>query len=371
MNNNFQFYLPARIIFGKSAVNSLPEAVYKEENCVLLVTGSKSARNTGLADKVKTILKDKKIILFDKVAPEPDTEIIDEGIKLAKQNNCKAVIGLGGGSALDVAKAVAALVHEKSFISVADFLEVDGTRKLLIPGVPFIAVPTTSGTGSEVTKNSVIINKKLANKRSLRSDLIFARCAIVDPELTLTLSAKMTAETGLDALTHTIEGYISKKSNKFTDAMAIKSIELVQESLITAVKYPDNYEAREKMSLASLYGGILIANSGVGLVHAIAPFLGSLYGTTHGLAVAVLLPYMMEYNMPSTEGKIDDELIAAVKNISEEIGIPQALKELGIPEKDIPLIAEKSMTSVSIKINPAPIDYNSMVKLLQKCWAGS
>ena len=370
MNKIFQFYNPTKIIFGKGAVSKLAEEIRPDESRVLLVTGKSALKSSGFLGKLQNILKDKEVTLFDKVHSEPDTAVVDEGVKIAKDNKCKVVVGIGGGSVLDTAKAVASLMNEPNFASVADFLEVDGTRKLEIPGIGFIAVPTTSGTGSEVTKNSVIINRKLANKRSLRSDLIFARCAIIDPELTLTLPAKMTAETGMDALTHTIEGYTSKNSNSFTDSMALESIKLAQEALAIAVKQPDNYEAREKMSLASLYGGILIANSGVGLVHAISPFLGSLYGTTHGLAVGVLLPYIMEYNSSACPDKLNKTLISAVKKISKDIGIPSNLKELGIPEKDIPLIAEKSLTSVSIKINAREIDSKNMVELLQRCWVG-
>src|SRR3989339_278732 len=166
MKKMINFYLPTKIIFSKGAINSLPGALRSEESRVLLVTGRKSARNAQLSEQAIKILKGRDVVLFDKVFPEPDTEVIDEGIALAKINKCDVVIGIGGGSVLDVSKAIAAMLRENKFTGVADYLEVDGTKTLEAPGVPFIAVPTTSGTGSEVTKNSVIINRKLKNKRS-------------------------------------------------------------------------------------------------------------------------------------------------------------------------------------------------------------
>ncbi|OGS22142.1 MAG: hypothetical protein A2252_04665 [Elusimicrobia bacterium RIFOXYA2_FULL_39_19] len=368
INNNFEFYLPTKIVFGKGSINKLTREIKPGEKQVLLVTGRSAIRSSGLLARLENILKDKTVTLFDKVYPEPDIDIVDEGVKVARANNCSVVVGVGGGSVIDVAKAIASMCRQENFVSVADYMEVDGTKQLQIPGIPFIAVPTTSGTGSEVTKNSVLINKKLGTKRSLRSDLILARTALVDPELTLSLNKNLTAEPGMDALTHILEAYAAKNSSSFTDVMAREGIELVKSSLLKAVKNPDDYEAREKMSMASLYGGILLANAGLGLVHAIAPFVSVMYNVSHGLAVAVLLPHVLEYNAVECKDKLTPGLIAQVKEIAQELGIPKGISVFGVKKQDLPELARKSLTSVSVKNNPRNIDIDGMLELLSKCF---
>lgn len=382
----YEFNLPTKIVFGIDALNRLGEEVTGVGDSALLVTGKSAMRSCGILDRVRSILHPHfKLTIFDRVSPEPDTEVVDEATIQAKEKGCNLVIGLGGGSALDVAKATAGLTKEKGFGSVADYLEGEGTRKLTSPGIPFVAIPTTAGTGTEATMNAVIINKKLKTKRSFRSPYLFAKLAIIDPRLTVSMPTRITATSGMDTLVHLIEGYVSKKATPFTDAIAIDGIRFVAEGLIRAVKKGDDLPARERMSQASLFGGILISNSGLGIAHGISSFMGALYGVPHGLANAVLLPYVMEFNSSSSPEKfkrmaqalganlqgvsIEEASNAAVEMVKEilfQIGIPNRLSNVGIKETDLPLLAEKSLTSSSAKKNPKEVSYDDLLTLLKK-----
>ncbi|MDI6641844.1 MAG: iron-containing alcohol dehydrogenase [Elusimicrobiota bacterium] len=436
MYKSIQFFLPPKIVFGRGSINSLPDLINENQGSVLLVTGKNFSNNTGLTTKVMKLLHNKKIIHYDEVTPEPSTDLVDAGLQIAKSEQAEVVIGLGGGSAIDVGKAIAALMNEPGTStipntitsdasigssasptyptpatlhspyvipvpSVEDYLEGTHQQKIISSqGIPFIAVPTTAGTGAEVTKNAVLLSKTQKAKRSIRHDSLFPKVAVIDPELTLTLPPHITAQSGMDALTHLLEGYLTKNSNSITDAIALEGIKLVNTALITAVKEPENYTARERMSLAALFGGIVLANSGLGLAHGISSVLGGEFNIPHGLANAVLLPYVLEFNAESCKEKfikiayaLSDEMesgVATVLNLAtqtnEQISefvisrIKEILKEIGIPEKfsefdsefdmtadDIESIAKKSLTSSSTRGNPKDVKINDIVELLMKC----
>ena len=184
-----EFYLPTRVIFGKESLDRLGIELKSLGEPILLVTGRKALRESGILDRVNQILNKKKIasVLYDQVSPEPDTEVVDRGVTFARRNRCKVVVGIGGGSAIDVAKAIAGLGLEEDFASVAEYLEEEGSKRLNSYGLPFIAIPTTAGTGAEVARNAVIINRNTRSKRSFRSNYLFARIAIIDPTLTINL----------------------------------------------------------------------------------------------------------------------------------------------------------------------------------------
>jgi len=228
----WEFYLPTRIIFGRESLNRLGVEVKSLGEPVLLVTGKRAIRESGILDRVNRILNQEKIacVVFDQVSPEPDTEVVDRGVTFAGDNRCKVVIGIGGGSAIDVAKAIAGLALEENFASAAEFLEGEGSKRLNSYGLPFVAIPTTAGTGAEVARNAVIINRPTRSKRSFRSNYLFARIAIIDPTLTVNLPQEITASSGVDALTHLIEGYVCRKANLLTDVLAIRGISLVGEA---------------------------------------------------------------------------------------------------------------------------------------------
>lgn len=382
----YEFNLPTKIIFGIDALERLGEEVTRLGSSALLVTGKSAMQKSGILDCVRSIVPSRvKLSIFDRVLPEPDTEMVDEATHQVKEKGCDLVIGLGGGSALDVAKTCAGLANEGEFSSVADYLEGEGTKRLASPGIPFVAIPTTAGTGTEVTMNSVIINRTLKSKRSFRSPWLFAKLAIIDPRLTLSLPARVTATSGMDTLTHLIEGYISKKATTFTDPIALDGIKLVAEGLVRAVNGGNDLAAREKMCQASLFGGILISNSGLGIAHGISSFMGVLFQVPHGLANAVLLPYVMEFNLSACQEKFKRMALAlgqaiegfsgeeagrlaidSVKKIARDIGIPENLSRIGIDRADLPTLAKRSLTSSSTKKNPRVVNYDDLLKLLEK-----
>lgn len=383
-----EFYLPTRIIFGTGTLSQLGKEAKKFGTSIFLVTGRKALRESGTLEKVEKIFAEEGLgyYLYDRVSPEPDLETVDEAVKLCQRNDADLVVGIGGGSAIDVAKAVAGLAkiapdRDKSptgFTTVADYLEEmrpegENMKTLDAPGLPFLAVPTTAGSGAEVTMNAVIVNKKLKTKRSFRSAYLFAKLAIVDPELTVYLSPQITASSGMDALTHLLEGYLSKKANPFTDTLAIVGIKLVKQMLPEAVRNGHNLDARTTMSQASLFGGMVIANAGLGLIHGLGSFLGSLHHLPHGLACALVLPAVLEYNLESSperkevlEHILEGEPVEVVRNLMKEINLPERLSDLGLKEKDLEELARQSLTASSTKNNPREVSYEEVLDILKK-----
>jgi len=383
----WEFNLPTKVIFGRGSLNKLGREVKSLGRTILLVTGRRALRESGILDSVNRILNKEKIrsIIYDQVSAEPDIEVVDKGTVFARRNKCNVVVGIGGGSAIDVAKAIAGLALEEDFRSVAEYLEGEGTKRLNSYGLPFIAVPTTAGTGAEVTRNAVIVNRQTRSKRSFRSNYLFARMTIIDPALTVSLPKEITASSGIDTLSHLIEGYVSRKSNPLTDLLAIKGISLVGEALIAAYNNGADLEAREKMSLASLLGGIVLTNSGLGIAHGIAPFLGALYNVPHGVANGILLSHAIEFNLSSSiqkfksiaralgekiDGITDEEAgckaLSMVERMVKELKFPQSLTEFGVKPEGLAELAKKSLTSNSTRGNPRQVSYEDLLLLLKK-----
>ncbi len=384
----YEFNLPTRIIFGTGTLGQLGKEAKKFGTNIFLVTGRKALRESGTLEKVEKIFAEEGLgyYLYDRVNPEPDVETVDEAVKLCQKNESDLVIGIGGGSAIDVAKAVAGLskvtpYRDKSptgFITVADYLEEahpegEEMKTLTAEGLPFLAVPTTAGSGAEVTMNAVIVNKKLKTKRSFRSVYLFAKTAIIDPELTVYLSPPITASSGMDTLTHLLEAYLSKKANPFTDTLAIVGIKLVKQMLPEAVRNGHNLDARTTMSQASLFGGIVIANAGLGLIHGLGSFLGSLHHLPHGVACALLLPAVLEYNLESNPERkevltyvLEGKPVEVVRSLMKEVSLPERLSDLGVKEKDLQELAEKSLTASSTKNNPREVNAGEVLNLLKK-----
>jgi len=383
----WEFNLPTKVIFGRGSLNKLGREVKSLGRTILLVTGRRALRESGILDSVNRILNKEKIrsIIYDQVSAEPDIEVVDKGTVFARRNKCNVVVGIGGGSAIDVAKAIAGLALEEDFRSVAEYLEGEGTKRLNSYGLPFIAVPTTAGTGAEVTRNAVIVNRQTRSKRSFRSNYLFARMTIIDPALTVSLPREITASSGIDTLSHLIEGYVSRKSNPLTDLLAIKGISLVGEALIAAYNNGADLEAREKMSLASLLGGIVLTNSGLGIAHGIAPFLGALYNVPHGVANGILLSHAIEFNLSSSiqkfksiaralgekiDGITDEEAgckaLSMVERMVKELKFPQSLTEFGVKPEGLAELAKKSLTSNSTRGNPRQVSYEDLLLLLKK-----
>jgi alcohol dehydrogenase class IV len=290
---SFEFQTVARILFGAGAVTQAGALAQDFGRRALLVTG----RDVRHADRLITQLTAAGLgVVTFSVAGEPEIGTVEQGIKLAKAEQCDCVIGIGGGSVVDAAKAIAALMTNDG--ELLDYLEVIGRGKALTKAsAPYIAIPTTAGTGSEATRNAVLASPEHKLKVSLRSPLMLPLVALVDPELTYNLPPALTASTGLDALTQLIEPYVCLRANPLTDALCVESIRRAAWALPRAYANGGDHEARAAMSLVSLHGGMALANAGLGAVHGFAGPIGGMFPAPHGAVCAALLPHVMAMNL--------------------------------------------------------------------------
>lgn len=362
---HFEFATATRILFGEGTAAKLPELAQTFGVRPLVVTGASAKRASWLI----TALSAETFA----VPGEPTVELIREGAKRAQDAGCDLVISLGGGSAIDAGKAVAAVATNGG--EPLDFLEVVGKgRAITNPPLPFIAVPTTAGTGSEVTRNAVLGSTEHGVKASLRSPLMLPQVALVDPELTYELPSAVTASTGLDALTQLIEPYVCARANPLTDAICVEGIKHVAGALRRAYHDGLDREARRDMALASLFGGLALANAGLGVVHGFAAPLGGSWKAPHGALCAALLPHGMVANIAALRARAPghpalhrydvvarlltgrdkasaEDGIAWIHSLCAELHIP-ALRTWGITEADLPGVVEKAAHASSMKANP-------------------
>jgi alcohol dehydrogenase class IV len=378
----FKFATASRIIFGRGKSQNLGDFISEFGDRALLVTGSTPDRFTTTLASLK-----KAHIAFEifKVVSEPSVELILNGLNYAKEIGCEMVIAIGGGSVIDGGKAIAALVVNEG--NPMDYLEVIGKgQPLKYPSLPFIAVPTTAGTGSEVTQNAVLTSREHRVKISLRSPSMLPRIALVDPELTCSLSPELTASTGMDAFTQVLEPFVSKMSNPFTDLFCIEGMKRVSRSLVKAFDYGDDLDAREDMAFASLMGGLALANAKLGAVHGFAGPLGGMIPGPHGAICARLLPFVIETNIRAMrrrapadqaieryqeiariltrrESATSSDGVNWVKELSNRLGI-RALRDFGLEKKDIPIAIEKASRSSSMKGNPIALTKAELEEIL-------
>lgn len=386
LNAVFEFVTADRIIFGNGAVEKIYPIAQSFGKRALLVCGSGSVP----IKKVERILREAGIS-FDifRVESEPEIEIIKSGLFLATASKCDFVIGYGGGSVLDTAKAISALMTNDS--DVMAYLEViGGGKKIEKPAAPMIALPTTAGTGTEVTRNAVISSAEHHVKVSIRSPLMIPTVAIVDPELTVTMPPSVTASTGMDALTQVIEGYVSSKANPMTDALAKEGITRGSRSLLAAYQNGEALEARYDMSLTSLFGGLVLGNSGLGAVHGFAGPIGGMFNAPHGTICASLLPSVMKYNaielsnldgVRDIQSKYEDvakwvtcdphagieDGIQWIEQLARNLDIP-GLRGIGIKKTDFSRIVEESTKASSMKKNPVKLSKKTLYKILEESY---
>ena len=385
MNKVTEFFAPGKIIFGPGGLSQVGEEAKRLGSKVLVVLGRSAMRKSGALDRLTHLLTENNLeyIIYENIPSDPTVETVDTGASLARKGSCNLVIALGGGSVLDTGKAISAMVTNEG--SVADYQEIEGKgRKFQYKPIPFIAIPTTSGTGSEATINAVITNTELGLKKSIRDPWLIPEIALVDPELTLSLPPHITAICGGDALTQCIESYLGKKSQEITDALALHAIGLIGKSLIKAAKEGKNLEARKDMAMAALLSGLCLSNSGLGAAHALSHPLGVYYKIPHGLSCAVLLPYVMEYNLPVVTKKLakiaeclgenisslseTEAAQRAVENIKEilsAVGIKKNLSEWKIKEKDFSQLI-KGAKGGSLNNNPRDTSDEDLIELLYK-----
>lgn len=384
MSTHFEFATANRIVFGAGAVNGVGAIAKEFGQRALVVTGRDARRAEPLLARLREHGVD--AITFS-VAHEPEIATVDRGVALAKKENCGLVIGFGGGSALDAGKAIAAILTNKG--ALLDYLEIIGRGKVLTsPPAPFIAIPTTAGTGSEVTRNAVIGSPEHRLKVSLRSPLMLAKVALVDPELTYDLPPAITAFTGLDALTQLIEPFVSCRANSMTDALCIEGIRRAARSLRRAFDNGRDIAAREDMALASLFGGLALANAGLGAVHGFSGLIGGMFSAPHGAMCAALLPHVMAMNIralqqraPDTEplrryGEVarlltDNRQAAAhdgvecVCKLVADLKIP-SLARYGLARQHMPELIEKAANASSMKANPVVLTREEMREVLEQ-----
>jgi len=369
----FELRYPSRLIFGNGCFNRLGEMAAEFGRRALLVTGRRAMRESGTLDKALKLLREFNIevVVFDRVEPEPSTDTVDEGVRVVRAERCDLVVGIGGGSAMDVAKAIACLVRNEG--SASEYQQ--GMRKIEREGLPFIAVPTTAGTGAEVTKNAVLIDRSRGVKASIRSPLMLAKIALIDPLLTVSAPPRVTAGSGMDALTQAIESYVSLASNPVSDALAIRAIKYIYNFLPRAFESGDDIEAREKVMLGSFMTGLSFANASLGAVHGLAHPIGAHFGLPHGIACAILLPHVMRFNLDVRKEKyaeiavamgaepVPEMAIERVKELSLKLELPQRLSHFGIEKGELEKVARDARGS-SLNNNPRPATREDLTEIL-------
>jgi alcohol dehydrogenase class IV len=378
----FEFATATRIIFGPGSSEKIGALTAESGARALVVSGVPDNLTRSVLDRLSE--KDVKPTVFT-VLGEPTLNLIEEGVRTARNADCEVIIGFGGGSALDTAKAIAAMLTNEG--ELLDYLEVIGQNKpLRRSSAPFIAVPTTAGTGSEVTRNAVLYSPEHNTKVSLRSPFMLARIALVDPMLTYSMPPGVTASTGLDALTQVIEPFVSNASNPLTDALCRDGIVRAARSLLKAYENGLDAAAREDMALTSLFGGLALANAKLGAVHGFSGVLGGMYQAPHGAICAALLPHVMAVNVramqerlpqsPSLERYLEvsrlmtgkenastADGIALVKDLAKALHIP-ALSVYGVTKNDFQVIIDKSTAASSMKGNPVKLTLQELEEVL-------
>ncbi len=354
-----KFQTRTRIFFGRGAVAALGEIAKQMGATRFLLVADAGLKQYGGLDKALESLTQAGLTgkEFTDVEPEPYLDGAEHAAALGREIAADLVVGMGGGSAMDTAKAAAVLITNEGKAQ-----QYVGLNLVPRPGVPTLMVPTTSGTGAEVTFTAVFTNRETKAKGGINSDHMFPEAALLDPELTISLPPDVTATTGMDALTHAIESVTSRSSTVFTEALALTSIRLISENLRRAVFRGDDIEARENMLMGSLLGGMALANAGVGACHALAYPLGGMFRVPHGLANAILVSHVMGFNLPAAEryfaliaGAMGESVtgislsaagakaVEAVKTLCRDIGIPSSLSEIGIPRSDISTLVQGAL----------------------------
>ncbi len=362
------FRMRTKVISGVDALNDIITYVRELNGSSVLVVTDPGIVKAGLAKRLEKLLQEGGVAyqVFGKVVANPPVQIVEEGAKIAKTAGTDLIIGFGGGSAIDVAKAIS--IIQTNGGSIKDYA---GVEKFKNPTLPLIAISTTCGTGSEVTWSTVITDPVEKFKFAVFSNHNIPEIAIVDPTLLANLPSGIIASTGMDALTHAIESYVSVKAQPFSDALGIYAIEEISNHLRKAVHYQDNLEHLGQMAIASTMAGVAFTNGMLGLVHAMAHPLGGIFDIPHGIANAILLPYVMKFNLVAAPEKfisiakamgqqVDgldtfkaaQKAFDAVVNLSNDIGIPNNLKEVGMDLQQLDKLAADTMKSGNVLANP-------------------
>ena len=379
-----RFVLNEVSYFGPGAREVLPQEVKRLGLHKAFVATDKDLIKFGVADKVLKVLEKANIpySVFSEIKPNPTVSNVKAGVKAFAESGADFILAIGGGSSIDTSKAIGIITNNPEFSDVVTLEGVADTKK---KSIPIIALPTTAGTAAEVTINYVITDEENKKKMVCVDPNDIPAIAIVDAELMYTLPKGLTASTGLDALTHAIEGLITKAAWEMSDMFEIKAIEMITRYLETAVFEPKNAEARNGMAVAQYIAGMAFSNVGLGVVHGMAHPLGAIFDVPHGVANALLLPIIMEFNAPAALDKYVDiakamnvyvpgmskeasakAAVDAVKALSIKVGIPQHLSEIGIKESDLDQLATSAMADVCTPGNPREVTKEIILELYKK-----
>ena len=370
-----------KVFFGEGSIRVLRTLKGKK---AFVVSGGNTIKKMGYLDRVFAELKAAgfSIKCFDKVEPDPSIETVKLGAEAMLDFAPDYIIAIGGGSPIDAAKAMWIFYEcpELDFANTLDLVDIPPLRNK----AKFVAVPTTSGTASEVTKAMVIKDKKKKLKKGIRSEYAIPDLAILEPEFTATMPPGLTAATGMDAFTHALEAYVSTKANDFSDVLVKGALEGIFEFLPLAYKKPDNLKYREKVLNFQNIAGMAFSNVGLGIVHSMAHQLGGIFKISHGLANALILPYVVQYNNKSDKAQKKYELLAkrlevldlalAIKNLNKELQIPASIKELNISKKrfqeELDLLIARALVDGCTSTNPRPVNEQEMSKLFEYIYQG-
>ncbi|WP_085303538.1 L-threonine dehydrogenase [Colwellia polaris] len=362
------FYMPALNVIGEGGLANAVTYITEQKFKKALIVTDKVLNKQGVVDLFTHLLTEQGIesIIFDRVKANPTITNVNEGLNTLKQCHCDFVVSLGGGSPHDCAKGIALVASNGG--EIADYEGVDQSK---LPQLPLIAINTTAGTASEMTRFAIITDEKRHVKMAIVDKHTTPVLSINDPSLMLSMPASLTAATGMDALTHAIEAYVSTAATPITDAVALKAIELINENLPTAVTEPENMFAREQMAYAQFMAGMAFNNASLGYVHAMAHQLGGFYDLPHGVCNAVLLPHVQRYNAQVSAKRLKDvatsmgvdtsemsdqqgaeAAIQAIETLARKVGIPEGLEILDVKVSDIPLLAENALKDVCGLTNP-------------------
>ncbi len=379
-----RFILNEVSFFGPGARKELPGAIERMGKTKVLMVTDKGLLQHGVAAMVTAVLDEAGIPyeIFSDVKPNPTVSNVNAGLEAFSASGADVLVAVGGGSAIDTAKAVGIVANNPEF---ADVVSLEGVAPTRHKSVPIIALPTTAGTAAETTINYVIIDETKQKKMVCVDPNDIPAVAIIDAELMYSLPASLTAATGMDALTHAIEGYITKGAWEMSDMFELEAIRMIARHLPVAVAEPRNAEARNGMAVAQYIAGMAFSNVGLGLVHGMAHPMGSLHDVPHGVANALLLPTVMEFNMASsldkygniaramgvdTEGMTVEQAaqaaVDAVKQLAITVGIPQHLSDLGIKEADIAALTEQAFADVCTPGNPRDVTIEEIAELYHK-----
>ncbi|MEJ3627851.1 L-threonine dehydrogenase [Vibrio vulnificus] len=362
------FFIPTVNLMGAGCLKDAADSIKAQGFTKGLIVTDKILNQIGVVKQVQDLLSERSVsaVVFDGTQPNPTISNVNAGLELLKQNDCDFVISLGGGSPHDCAKGIALVASNGG--AIADYEGVDKSAK---PMLPLIAINTTAGTASEMTRFCIITDEARHIKMAIVDKHTTPLISVNDPELMLAKPASLTAATGMDALTHAVEAYVSIAATPITDAVAIKAIELIQAHLRTAVAHGEDIEAREQMAYAQFMAGMAFNNASLGYVHAMAHQLGGFYDLPHGVCNAILLPHVQRYNaqvcperlrdvakamgvnvegMSAEQGA--DAAIEAIVQLAKDVGIPTGIRELGAKLEDIPTLADNALKDACGFTNP-------------------